>query len=287
MFGFLGEDSSRIALRFGGLGIQSGDFGNLLIAPVDRKNKRAKPIRVLASANVKIAPSRILRNRMVRADQVMLDSRRLNDNLKKTPPTVSPSQWTQYLLSQISRFNQLHFLAIVFFGLLLSLYLNHFLRAGILIICGLAMSALVLSPYSITRTAYHIDSLWLLHYVPWLGLVGYVVISRIIDVERSRGNDRDLAVQDARIQFAPTVMMALAFAVIALCVLGILERIPRFSGLGLWHEALWLSAVGVIVVLAMGYHLFPVIYLKSEEILDNLAYWLIRLPIIGKVLRRV
>lgn len=283
-FGFLGE--RHIPLKFGGLGAEHGDFGNLLLAPKD-PNDKPMPIRLLASVDLRMQSSRILRNRMIRSDQVTLPAKYHRNDLKKTPSKeYLPTQWTQYLLAGITRFNRTHLVAMVFFLLLLSFYLNHFLRAGMLVMYALTMTTLVLFAY-VWIGDFHIDSLWLLYFPPWLGLLGYIVISRVIDVERSRGYDRDLVVKEVRLQFVPSVVMALGFALASLFCLGLLEWIPRPPGLGLWHEAVFLSLLGTVQGWLLFRYLFPVIYLKSEATLDRLATLFIRLPWIGRIIRRL
>jgi len=114
-----------------------------------------------------------------------------------------------------------------------------------------------------------------------------VVLSRAMDVERSRGSERDICIEEMRQHYAPAVALAMSFAIASLLCMGLLERLPGMSSLGLWKEAIGMAVLAAISVWLLFRYMLPVLYLRSEQWLDHLAYWLIRKPLMRKLMRQL
>lgn len=286
-FGFLAENTQAIPLQFSDLGVTDSNLGSLLLAS-KTPGENARAVRLLASSEIRVEPSTILRNRMIVADVLQFKPSLWYSNLKREPARESiPTQWTGFVLDQFSRYTRAHGITLVFFMLFLSLYLNSFARAGILVIYALATTSGTGLFYRFLPGALHTDCLWMLPLVPWVGLVAYLVISRVVDVERSRGHDRDLAIEEVRIQFAPAVREAMVFVIASLAALGILDWIPFLPSQGVWREGLFIALLCAVSTWLLFRYIFPVIYLRSEELLEDAAYWILKKPGIRSLVRKL
>lgn len=269
--GFLATGAEDLKVKLSSKLIKTEDLGDVALA-AKLQGGDAKNLRLLVDSKIESLPSEIHRNRMQASDWVGLDTVRTRGNLKARPPSeLRATQWSSYVLDQIDDFNWQHVSVVAFLYLLLSLYLNSFVRAATLVGLMGFPYAIAAGLRAIVPGVFHADSLWLFAFVPWLCLVQLLVLARVADVERTRGHDRDPVVDDCRIQLAPSVFIATLFFPSALAILGALSLTGVMAEPGLWREGLGAGVLGAIVTGYTAQRIFPLFYLEAEETVERLV----------------
>ena len=124
---------------------------------------------------------------------------------------------------------------------------------------------------------YHADSLWILYVPVLLGLLQILVLTRIIDIERTRGHDRDLCVDEVRKEMAPGIYLCSWVFVIGLILGGVCELLSIIPSMGLWKEGLFISLCCALILPLSTHVFFPLFYLESEETLSRIGFRIYRL----------
>ena len=269
--GFLASGAEDIGVKLSPGLVQTENLGDIALA-AKAKDGEAKNLRLLVDSRIDFLASEIHRNRMQAADLVELDTSITKGNFKVGPSNgIVATQWTSYMMGQIDAFNWQHVSVAAFLYLLLALYLNSFVRATILV-------GLLGVPYSVgsglrmlAPGVFHADSLWLFAFVPWLSLVQLLVLARIADVERIRGHDRDLVVNECRLQVAPSVLISILFFPATLAIVGCFSMSGLVPEPGLWKEALGAGVIGAIITWLTALRIFPLFYLEAEETVERLV----------------
>lgn len=271
VFGFLHSRNKKIPIQFSSELLKLENFEELLLASKNNDTP-AKPVRLLTQAKLQSDPSQIIRDNLVTGDHFIVNEEFNNGTFNSPVHKLSPTPWSQYLLNQFQEFKDLHLVSLIFLFFLFAIYLNSFIRSGMLMIFVIATVGFVYLFREVIPSAYHADSLWLLYIGPFMALFQILVLTRIIDIERSRGHDRDLCIEEAKEEFAPTVYICSWVLIIAIFIAGLTEYIPGIPTLGLWKEGVFISAFTAVILLVSSHILFPLFYLNSEEFVDRILF---------------
>jgi hypothetical protein len=272
-FGFLEIFNEKLPISYQNLLIDSDEVSSLFIGS-KIEGLQGRKLKVLADINYSNKPSKIMRSQLQTNNVVTVPNRSLNSS---PPEGTTPTSWSAFIIEQLRSYQHFHSVSLLFLFLALSLYLNSFFRGATVLVFCTAPMALVYLMRCLIPGYYHVDSLWFLYFAPWTSVLILLVISRIGDIERSRGYDRDLCVEEIRKNYAPSVSYSVWFIVVALGFMGATEWIPFIPTLGVWKEALFLSvAVGVLAYLTNRI-LFPLFYFTSEELLDTMLLRIYRI----------
>ena len=285
-FGFIQESSQPpIPLEFSA-GLLSADWIPGLYFANKKASKPSLPIETLTAAHLEQKASRIVRDNMVEGDRVRPSYDRSRGSfLTSLSSSVFPTPWTDYLLKQFREYQSTHWISLIFLFFLFAIYLNSFIRSAQVVLFALSTTGFVLLIRSLIPDAFHADSLWMLELGTFLALFQILVSSRIIDIERSRGFDRDLCIEAVKKEFAPTVFLCSGTFVLAILVGGLTEFFPFVPAMGFWKEGVVLAVLMGAILMYSAHILFSLFYLSSEEYLDRIIFRFYRAFTLWKRLR--
>lgn len=273
-FGYVAPPlSTPIPLHFSAQGLSADWIPSLFFAAKDSLSPSIS-IDALTTARFEQKPARIVRDNMIEGDRVRPQADRSRGSFQpRLDSRIFPTPWTDYLLKQYRDFQTTQWLSLIFVFLLFAIYLNSFIRSALVVFFALATTGFVLLVRGLIPETFHSDSLWLLQVGTFLALFQILVSARIIDIERSRGSDRDLCIEEIKREFAPTVFLCSITFVIAIFVGGLTEFIPFLPAMGFWKEGVVLALLMAAILVYSAHILFALFYLSSEEFLDR---WMFR-----------
>ncbi|MCB0420994.1 MAG: efflux RND transporter permease subunit [Bdellovibrionales bacterium] len=264
------NEASQVAFSLEQIGVS--DLPSLLVANSSNKNRPHK-VRTLMDKSVMDLDTVIVRDNMTRGDRVVLGSEFGGSTfLQNRPEGVEPTPWTGFLIGQFQRYKSYHIVSLIFLFLAFAMYLNSFVRGGLILIFALATAGFELIVHLLLPVAYHADSLWLGNMGSFMGLFQILVLARLIDIERSRGHDRDKCIDEIQASLAQGVYFCSWSFVLALFVAGLTEFIPGLPTLGFWREALVMSITSGLILIFSSKILFPLYYMRSETVFNNWAF---------------
>ena len=270
-FGYLKSDQASVPLNFSAALLNAGNFTELLLAD-SSGDKNHKPIRVLTNSDFESRKTTFLRDNFVPGSWYKVNPEINKGTFATFPEGMQPTPWAEYLLEQFRAFKDFHLISLIFLFFLFAIYLNSFIRSGLLMIFVLSTAGFVYLLRELLPTPYHLDSLWLLYMGPFMALFQILVLTRVIDIERSRGYDRDLCIAEIKEEFAPTVYICSWVLIVAILVSGISEYLPGLPTLGLWREGIFISVFTGVILLVSAHILFPLFYMTSEEFVDRILF---------------
>ncbi|HAZ12939.1 MAG: hypothetical protein A2X86_09120 [Bdellovibrionales bacterium GWA2_49_15] len=240
-----------------------------------RKEKGALPLSIITSQNLTAEESYIFRSQLDRRNEK--SSRSETESRHSLPLTESSDDGTlqapfsTYLASQFHDFKRNGPFALLFLFIVLALYLNSFYRAGILLSLGMISSAAYPFVKVLAHSSFHLDSLWPMALPMWATLAGVLLVSRSIDTERGRGNDRDEVLREAEMHIYPTIRGAMAFLGLGIFLCGLIDRVFISQGQNFFLECMGLG----LAILIMGHvginHFFRLYYLVAQIFLERQA----------------
>ena len=275
------ESQRKIPLIFSAKRILSGDVPELLLSAKD-KSENPKTLRALSQVQTTSMKTQILRDNMFSSDRYVVKNQSKGSFLTTPPSPLVPTAWTGYLLSQFERFKEFHLVSFVFLFFLFAIYLNSFVRSILLLLFSLSITSFLFLINLFFKVPFHADSLWLLYMGVFIALFQILVYTRIIDIERSRGYDRNLSIEEVRTHLAPGVYICSWIFVFALVISGLTEKFSFLPSLGFWSEATYVGLLTAIFLPVSTHFLFPLFYLTSEEAINKLAFRVYRLAMIWK-----
>lgn len=275
-FGYLKTKGGSIPLSFSAQLLGIDNFSELLLA--DKTGKKLhKPIRVLTGSEFESRKTVFLRDNFVPGSWYRVSPDVNKGTFATLPKELQPTPWADYLLEQFRDFKDFHLISLIFLFFLFAIYLNSFIRSGLLMIFVLSTAGFVYLLREILPTPYHLDSLWLLYMGPFMALFQILVLTRVIDIERSRGYDRDLCIEETKEEFAPTVYICSWVLIVAIFISGLSEYLPGLPTLGLWKEGIFISLFTGVILLVSAHILFPLFYMTSEEFVDRILFRIYKL----------
>jgi hypothetical protein len=269
-FGFLEDPAGSTPLHFAPAAIGAKELGQLLIAG-NSQEVQAKPVGLIAANYLGEMESRVLRSQLSVTDRIVVKDD-LGSIETKLPEGVKPNPWSSFLLDELNAFSEFHYVSLLFLFILLSLYLNSFVRGALVFIFTLVPTALFFLFRTVLPGVYNADSLWMLYVVPWSSVFVLLIISRIVDIERTRGFDRDISVEEIRRHFAPSIAMTMWFVVACFFVMGVTEQLSFVPSLGFWKEGLLVAVLVAFMDWLTNRTLFPLFYFTSEEAVDSILF---------------
>lgn len=265
-------NESPASVEFTSSAIVFDDLPNLLLAASEPK-ERPKSVRALMSMSVSNVEESIFRDNMSRGDRIEFKEEVGGQNFSRDfPEEVQPTPWTSFLLEQFQRYKSYHLVSLIFLFLVLAMYLNSFIRSGLIVVFAIATAGFEMVIHELLPGTFHADSLWLANMGTFMALFQILVLARLIDIERSRGFDRDRCIQNIKATMAPGVYLCSWSFVLALFVAGATEFIPGLSTLGFWRESIAMSVTSGIILVFSAHILFPLYYLRSETVVNDIAF---------------
>jgi hypothetical protein len=265
------ESASPVPIVFSGDLLNSQLLGELLLAGKD-ENTESKPIRVLTTEEITQTFGAIRRDNLVEGDHYYFKEGSHSGTFRPPPIDLRPTPWSAYLISEFKQFKDLHFVSLVFLFFLFAIYLNSFVRSAMLMIFVLASVGFVYMCRELIPSPFHLDSVWLLYLPAFLALFQILVLTRVIDIERTRGIDRDLSLRFVQQSFAPAVFMCSFVIVLAVLLAGVSEQLLFSLSLGFWKEGLFIAVMTAVILVVSQKVLFPLFYLVSEEFVDRIVF---------------
>ena len=245
---------------------------NLLFASTTA-NILPKPLRVLTDVRLESLDSVIIKDNMKKGHRVQ---REIGNGggifLEQLSEKFTATPWTEYLLGQFQRYRNQHWISLIFLFLVFAIYLNSFVRSGLVLFFALSTAGFIAVVQYILPGVIHADSLWLMNVGGFMALFQILTLARVIDIDRTRGFDRDLCLKEVKEKIAPGVYLCSWSFVIALFVAGLTEYIPGLPTLGFWIEAIFNSVLTGLILIFSTHLLFPLFYLNSEEALSEIAF---------------
>ncbi|MBI2519783.1 MAG: efflux RND transporter permease subunit [Bdellovibrio sp.] len=250
------------------------EFSKLSLA---QKDKNALPLSIITNQNLVAEESYIFRSQLDRRNEknslAEMQYRRSLPLMKiensKDNTLLAP--FSAYLASQFEDYKRNGPFALLFLFILLALYLNSFYRAGILLSLGMISNAVYPFFKVILQSSFHLDSLWPITLPMWATLAAVLLVSRSIDTERGRGNDRDEVLREAEMHIYPTIRAAIIFLGSAVFLCGAIDRLFISQGQNFFLECMGLG----LAVLVMGHiginHFFRLYYLVAQIFLERQA----------------
>lgn len=276
-FGFLQVSGQDIPIQFSAAQIGDFDIPNILLAKKSQTDI-SKPINTLVNSSMEFIPTQILRDNLLEGDRILQVTQARTTTFKLVNnANIWPSPWAEYLLKQYSEYVNFHLISLIFIFFTFAIYLNSFIRSGLVLIFALSTAGFVLLCRYLFPGVYHADSIWILHLASFMALFQILTLTRIIDIERSRGYDRDDCIQEIKEEFAPGVYLCSWTFVVTILIAGLTEQIDSIPSLGLWHEGVFIAALTGIILVVSNQILFPLFYLTSEEVVNGLALRLYRI----------
>jgi|GEM_PF-6167622 len=256
-------------------------FGKL---PLTNDNNSISTLSQFTNVSILNAPSQIFRSQLGGWDEGVIKeeikTRRSVPILKNNLPTdgtqtlLKPSPIATYISENYELYKRHFAFAFLFLFIILSLYLNSFIRSGILILMG----TIFLSSYpllkSILNSSFHLDSLYLLSFPITIFLFSILFLSRSVDTERSRGNDRTLVFKEVQIIYLPVVFYSGLFTAASLTIIGTLELLMSKRGVGAgfltYYEAAGLGIVSILSTYFGCNQFFKLYYLNAQAFFEKI-----------------
>ncbi|HND84282.1 MAG TPA: hypothetical protein PLU50_00680, partial [Pseudobdellovibrionaceae bacterium] len=221
------------------------------------------PLKSLIEESITQEPAEIYRERM--ASNILVTGSL--DNLKLSAEKRTPTLWTDFILKEIQNHYWDSLIVLVFIYLLLAIYLNSFIRSFLLLTFLMLMTSFNICLRWLIPISFSIDSLWM---IPTNAIVCFailLILTRIVDVERSRGIDRDLSISDLRAQ----LLMPIACSAIPFAISFIYKPLMN-GGQGFWFEGGFLGLFQLINLSLLSRYIYPIFYLESEEFIEKKIY---------------
>ncbi len=225
-------------------------------------NGTSIPLKHLIEEKTQIESSEIYRERMSEFKLIKGPS----SNLKTSPTQATNSSWTEYLKKEIKNHYRDFAIYLIFSYFVLAIYLNSFIRSLLLLGFLVLPASAILLTRIVLPIPFHVDSLWLITISTCLLFLVILTQTRIIDMDRTRGFDRDDSIADLKAQ----MLMPLSFVLLPFLVSLIAKSLISISGF--WHEGLYISLGFGLCLFFINRYLFPLFYLESEEFIEKKIY---------------
>jgi len=251
--------------------LMSFDFGRLSL--FNQKKKTVTTINILTDHSYKVVPVGIFRSQLERQDESYPQHALEEGNLLRRPEDrgLHPAPFTSYFFAQYGEFLRTTFFALVFLFVLASIYLNSFVRALIVVAIGFVSNSLFLLWKVAVGPAVHLDSLWLTQLTFWISTACLFFISRSLDIERTRGNDRDDVINEVTVNFVPVVKGAFIYFALSLLVCGLFDFLFFKQNMNFFLDGIWVGIALLIIGLLTCNHLFRLYYLVAQIFIDKMA----------------
>ena len=264
--------NKKIPLTHAGVSFSGGQFSNLLLAP---NESEIEPIRLgfLLKSKVSLFDSRIFHSQLDKVNQFgVTQDYTGGDFLNKKTSSLRRSPLTKFWFTQYKKFLKNKWIVLIFTFILISLYLNSFIRGGLLTLTCFAVELVVSIFRWMFGWPYHLDSLWMSWLPLWITLFIMLVLSRITDVERMRGNDRDLVIREVERYFATVCKWSFYFIGLALIGWSTLDHIPFLLSPTTSYEGVFIGILTIAMGLVTYLYLFRLFYVTEDEFLEELTF---------------
>ncbi|MBL6989731.1 MAG: efflux RND transporter permease subunit [Bacteriovoracaceae bacterium] len=253
------------------------NFANILVSSKDPQMPPMK-LGVLLKKTIQKVPEHIFRVQLKRMAQFKIPKAITGSNFLyqvKGPAKRAPI--TKHWFAEYKSFLHNCWIAMLFIMVILSLFFNSFYRGILLVYIGISMSGFIGLYKIATGSIFHLDSIWLSWLPLWLGMSVIILLSRSVDIERLRGNDKREIIQELEGNFFSVIKYNMLFIIISFAMLGVVDRYLLNDGSQLCYEML-LTTFGLALVslLASG-QVFKAYYIFSEEFLNKSTIFLIRI----------
>jgi hypothetical protein len=221
------------------------------------------PLKSLVEETISQEPAEIYRERMT--SNILVTGSQ--NNLKHSFENRTPTLWTDFILKEIQNHYWDSIIVLVFIYLLLAIYLNSFIRSFLLLTFLMLITSFNICLRWIVPLSFSIDSLWMIPASTVMSFAILLILTRIVDVERSRGIDRDHSISDLRSQ----LLMPIACSTVPFAMSFIYKPLMA-GGQGFWFEGILLGLFQLLNLVLLSRYIYPIFYLESEEFIEKKIY---------------
>ena len=274
-------NGNKIPLIYEALNMSMLDFSKLMVGARDMK-KDPISIGLLLKPTLDKLPSQIFRSQLTRVDELSYQRAQTHGNFLYKPTTkVKKSPITKHWFNQYHMFLNNSWIVLVFTFILSSLYLNSFFRGGVLTIISFSVPVFISIFKLVTQSPIHLDSMWFMWLPVWMLLAVILLLSRMVDVERLRGNDRDVVLHEMEINFSSSVFWGILYVGSAFFILGLFDFIPWSLQSYFFREGILIAVATIVVGYITYYYFFRLFYISGDEFMERLTFkifgWVIKL----------
>ncbi|MBT7609759.1 MAG: hypothetical protein HN576_08380 [Bacteriovoracaceae bacterium] len=246
------------------------EFGELNIGG---ENVIPMPLRIFSNPKVKLVEKRIFRGQLNRQYKVNINDKLTDKNIFYKPKNqgLITSSKARYMFNEHEEYLSNHWTVLLFLFVLLSLFLNSFFRGALLSMFSMSIWKSHEMIGSLLHHSFNIDSLWSSALPLWVCLTTILLLSKVVDVERVRGNDKEKVLQDLGEKMSLSTIYGLLLFILCLAWWWIANHlISNNIFLNYSYELLNISITLFFVSILTYFVLFRLYYIESESILEDI-----------------
>jgi hypothetical protein len=264
------DDLNDIKVNYARSIKNSREFGELNIGG---KNLIPMPLRIFTDPKIKLIEKRIFRGQLNRQYKVNIKNKITKKNLFYKPKDhkLIASSKTRYMFKEYEGYLSSHWTVLLFLFVLLSLFLNSFFRGALLSVFSMSIWKLDEIIGTLIGHSFNIDSLWSSALPLWVCITTLLLLSKVVDVERVRGNDKLKALQDLQCKMSLSTVYGLLLIILSLAWWWIANHlISKNIFMSYSYELLNISITLFFVSVLTYFLLFRLYYIESESIVENI-----------------
>jgi hypothetical protein len=246
------------------------EFGELNIGG---KGQVSMPLRIFTIPKISLMEKSIFRGQLNRQKKVVIPDDVSKGNLfhKLNNPATFGSSKTRFMFNEYEKYLNNHWTVVLFLFVLLSLFLNSFYRGALLSLFSMSVWKLHDLIGVLWGSSFNLDSLWMAAIPIWLCLTIILLLSKVADIERLRGNSQKLVLLDLGSKMSLAMVYGITLFIASLTWWWIACNIITANDLFSFSSELLRISVGLIIVGAFTFFiLFRLYYVTSESTLESI-----------------
>jgi hypothetical protein len=277
-FSFLKTENDSFPLTLSAPVFDELTFGHLTLGDL-KAEKDPTLLKYFAQPEIEIYMSSAFRGQLTRLakGELLPAVTKYNFFHKNKDDALLPSPVTRFFFGEYENYMRNHWTVILFLFVTLSLYLNSFYRGAITTLFALIIWKIPGPLKTNLSQFFTLDNLWLTYLPLWTGLGTLLVSAKTVDIDRSRGNDKQRAVNQMAKTMSKTIIVINFFLPLFLAWWWFVEvKLLPDNFTSLIYEMGFIAILVVCATLLTFFLLFRLYYNTSEEFIDQLSLKLTR-----------